>query len=89
MTHIDTAEMYGEVELMVAAAIQDSRDEVFLVDKVLPQNASARRTVLACARSLRRLATDRLDCYLLRWRGGHTRERSPSSRDRCQLRGNL
>jgi len=69
MTHIDTAEMYGEAELVVAAAIQDRREEVFLVDKVLPQNASARGTILACGRSLLRLATDRLDCYLLHWRG--------------------
>jgi diketogulonate reductase-like aldo/keto reductase len=69
MTHIDTAEMYGEAELVVAAAIRDRRDEVFLVDKVLPQNASARGTTLACRRSLLRLATDRLDCYLLHWRG--------------------
>jgi diketogulonate reductase-like aldo/keto reductase len=69
MTHIDTAEMYGEAELVVAAAIRDRREEVFLVDKVLPQNASARGTILACGRSLLRLATDRLDCYLLHWRG--------------------
>jgi diketogulonate reductase-like aldo/keto reductase len=74
MTHIDTAEMYGEAEPLVAAAVQDSREEVFLVDKVLPQNASARGTILACGRSLRRLATDRLDCYLLHWRGAYPLE---------------
>jgi diketogulonate reductase-like aldo/keto reductase len=74
MTHIDTAEMYGEAEPVVAAAIQDRRDEVFLVDKVLPQNASGRGTVLACGRSLLRLATDRLDCYLLHWRGAYPLE---------------
>jgi diketogulonate reductase-like aldo/keto reductase len=74
MTHIDTAEMYGEAELLVAAAIEDRREEVFLVDKVLPQNASARGTILACRRSLLRLATDRLDCYLLHWRGEYPLE---------------
>ena len=57
MTHIDTAEMYGEAEPVIAAAIEDRRDEVFLVDKVLPQHASARGTVLACQRSLLRLGT--------------------------------
>jgi diketogulonate reductase-like aldo/keto reductase len=69
MTHIDTAEMYGDAELVVAEAIADRRDEVFLVSKVLPSNASRRGTVTACERSLARLNTDRLDCYLLHWRG--------------------
>lgn len=69
MTHIDTAEMYGDAEQLVAEAIRGRREEVFLVDKVLPQNASAKGTILACERSLLRLATDRLDCYLLHWRG--------------------
>jgi len=69
MTHIDTAEMYGDAELVVADAIAGRRDEVFLVSKVLPSNASRRGTVIACERSLKRLKTDRLDCYLLHWRG--------------------
>src|SRR4051812_28105273 len=69
MTHIDTAEMYGDAELVVAEAIAGRRDDVFLVSKVLPSNASRRGTVTACERSLRRLKTDRLDCYLLHWRG--------------------
>ena len=69
MTHIDTAEMYGEAEPLVAEAIAGRRDEVFLVSKVLPQNASKARTIAACERSLSRLNTDRLDCYLLHWRG--------------------
>ena len=69
MTHIDTAEMYGDAEDVVAEAIAGRRDDVFLVSKVLPQNASRRGTVEACERSLRRLRTDRLDCYLLHWRG--------------------
>ena len=69
MTHIDTAEMYDDAELVVADAIQGRRDEVFLVSKVLPSNASKRGTIQACERSLQRLGTDRLDCYLLHWRG--------------------
>ena len=71
MTHIDTAEMYGDAELVVAEAIAGRRDEVFLVSKVLPSNASRRGTVTACERSLARLKTDRLDCYLLHWRGSY------------------
>jgi diketogulonate reductase-like aldo/keto reductase len=69
MTHIDTAEMYGNAEVLIAEAIRGRREEVFLVSKVLPQNASADGVVAACERSLSRLGTDRLDCYLLHWRG--------------------
>jgi len=69
MTHIDTAEMYGDAELVIAEAIAGRRDETFLVSKVLPGNASRRGTIAACERSLTRLKTDRLDCYLLHWRG--------------------
>src|SRR5471032_2581163 len=71
MTHIDTAEMYGDAELVVAEAIAGKRDEIFLVSKVLPSNASRRGTIVACERSLARLKTDRLDCYLLHWRGSY------------------
>ncbi len=73
MSHIDTAEMYGSgtVEELVAEAIVGRRDEVFLVSKVLPENASRSGTMAACERSLTRLQTDRLDCYLLHWRGRH------------------
>jgi len=71
MTHIDTAEMYGDAEPVVAEAIGGRRDHVFLVSKVLPSNASRRGTITACERSLTRLKTDRLDCYLLHWRGSH------------------
>ena len=72
MTHIDTAEMYGSgrAEEVVGEAIAGRRDEVFLVSKVLPNNASRRGTVAACEHSLKRLKTDHLDCYLLHWRGG-------------------
>ena len=69
MTHVDTAEMYGDAEEVVAEAISGRRDEVFLVSKVLPANASRHGTIAACERSLSRLRTDRLDCYLLHWRG--------------------
>ena len=71
MTHIDTAEMYGDAELVIAEAIAGRRDEIFLVSKVLPGNASRRGTITACERSLARLKTDRLDCYLLHWRGSY------------------
>jgi diketogulonate reductase-like aldo/keto reductase len=73
MKHIDTAEMYGSgaAEELVGAALQGRRDEVFLVSKVLPSNASRKGTINACEQSLRRLGTDRLDCYLLHWRGRH------------------
>jgi diketogulonate reductase-like aldo/keto reductase len=71
MTHIDTAEMYGDAELVIAEAIEGQRDNVFLVSKVLPSNASRRGTITACERSLKRLNTDRLDCYLLHWRGSY------------------
>jgi diketogulonate reductase-like aldo/keto reductase len=70
-THIDTAEMYGAgaAETIIAQAIAGRRDEVFLVSKVLPSNASKRGTLSACEKSMARLRTDRLDCYLLHWRG--------------------
>lgn len=74
MTHIDTAEMYGDAELVIADAIASRRDDVFLVSKVLPSNASRRGTITACERSLKRLKTDRLDCYLLHWRGSYLLE---------------
>jgi diketogulonate reductase-like aldo/keto reductase len=69
VNHIDTAELYGDAELIVGEAIKGRRDDVFLVSKVLPQNASRVGTRTACERSLKRLGTDHLDCYLLHWRG--------------------
>ena len=73
MTHIDTAELYGSgvAEEIVGEATAGRRDEIFLVSKVMPQNASRAGTIAACEKSLRRLKTDRLDCYLLHWRGRH------------------
>lgn len=71
MTLIDTAEMYadGGAEEVVGAAIAGRRDEVFLVSKFYPQNASRAKVPAACERSLQRLGTDRIDLYLLHWRG--------------------
>jgi diketogulonate reductase-like aldo/keto reductase len=71
-TLIDTAEMYGEgeAETITGDAIAGRRDGLFLVSKVLPQNASRKSTIAACERSLKRLGTDRIDLYLLHWRGG-------------------
>jgi diketogulonate reductase-like aldo/keto reductase len=71
MTHIDTAEMYGDAELVIAEAIAGKRDGLFLVSKVLPSNASRKGTIAACERSLKWLKTDYLDCYLLHWRGSY------------------
>ncbi|WP_294319404.1 aldo/keto reductase, partial [uncultured Sphingomonas sp.] len=71
MTLIDTAEMYGDgaAEVLVGEALGAVRDELFLVSKAYPQNASRHRLQAACEASLRRLGTDRLDLYLLHWRG--------------------
>ena len=79
LTHIDTAEMYGDgaAEKLIGKAIAGRRDDVFLVSKVLPSNGSASATVRACEQSLRRLGTERLDVYLLHWRG-----QTPLARDR-------
>src|SRR5215468_6994895 len=76
MSHVDTAEMYGSgrVEELVAEALGARRDELFLVSKVLPGNASKKGTIAACERSLRRLRTERLDLYLLHWPGEHPLE---------------
>jgi len=70
-TLIDTAEMYGEgrAEELIGEAITGRRDQVFLASKIYPHNASRQGAVLACERSLRRLKTDRVDLYLLHWRG--------------------
>jgi diketogulonate reductase-like aldo/keto reductase len=71
MTLVDTAEMYadGGAEALVGEAIAGRRDELFVVSKVLPENATTAGTVAACEHSLQRLGTDRLDLYLLHWRG--------------------
>ena len=76
ITLIDTAEMYGEggAERIVGEAIRDRRSDCYLVSKVLPSNASRRGTIDACQRSLERLRTDYIDCYLLHWAGRYPLE---------------
>jgi diketogulonate reductase-like aldo/keto reductase len=89
MTHIDTAEMYGDAELVIADALAGNRDELFLVSKVLPSNASRRGTITACERSLRRLKTDRLDCYLLHWRGSYALSETVAAFDELVQAGKI
>jgi diketogulonate reductase-like aldo/keto reductase len=90
MTHIDTAEMYGEAEPVIADAIAGlPREQLFLVSKVLPSNASRRGTVTACERSLRRLKTDHLDCYLLHWRGSYPFEETVAAFDALVAAGKI
>lgn len=91
MAHIDTAEMYGSgaAEEMVAEAIAGRRDEVFLVSKVLPNHASRNGTVAACDKSLARLKTDRLDCYLLHWRGRYPLEETIAAFEQLRHQGKI
>jgi diketogulonate reductase-like aldo/keto reductase len=91
MNHIDTAELYGAgaAEELIGDAIAGRRDEVFLVSKVLPQNASRLGTKIACERSLTHLKTDRLDCYLLHWRGPHSLEDTFAAFDALREEGKI
>jgi diketogulonate reductase-like aldo/keto reductase len=90
MTHIDTAEMYGDAELVIADAVAElPREKLFLVSKVLPSNASRRGTVTACERSLQRLKTDHLDCYLLHWRGSYPFEETVAAFDELVAAGKI
>lgn len=89
MTHIDTAEMYGDAELVVADAVEGRRDETFIVSKVLPSNASRRGTITACERSLKRLRTDRLDCYLMHWRGQYALSETVAAFDELVKAGKI
>lgn len=89
MTHIDTAEMYGSAEEVVAEAIARRRDRVFLVSKVLPGNASRRGTIAGCEKSLARLHTDRLDSYLLHWRSQHPLEETIAAFEQLQHEGKI
>jgi len=88
---IDTAEMYGDggAEEVVGEAIVGRRDEVFVVSKVYPHNASRRGTVAACERSLGRLRTDRIDLYLLHWRGTHPLSESVEAFERLKAAGKI
>jgi diketogulonate reductase-like aldo/keto reductase len=89
MTHIDTAELYGSgaAEELVAKAIAGRRNEVFLVSKVLPNHASRTGVIAACEASLARLGTDRLDCYLLHWRGAYPLHETVAGFEELQRQG--
>ena len=91
MTLIDTAEMYGEggSEKVTGQAIAGRRDEVFLFSKVYPWNASRKGVVEACERSLARLKTDRLDLYLLHWRGEHPLEETVAGFEELRRAGKI
>ncbi len=91
MTLIDTAEMYGEgaSEELVGAAIARRRQDVFLVSKVYPHHATREGVIAACERSLRRLRTDRLDLYLLHWRGPHRLEQTIRGFEDLQRAGKI
>ncbi|WP_321446719.1 aldo/keto reductase [uncultured Cohaesibacter sp.] len=91
MTLIDTAEMYGsgKSESVVGEAIAPIRDDVFLVSKVLPFNASHEGTLQACEASLSRLGTDRLDLYLLHWPGPHPLEETIAAFEELQQAGKI
>ncbi|WJH40257.1 aldo/keto reductase [Aliirhizobium terrae] len=91
LTLIDTAEMYAEggAEVITGEAIAGRRDEVFLVSKVYPHNASHRGVIEACERSLRRLKTDRIDLYLLHWRGPHPLEETVAGFEELQAAGKI
>ena len=91
LTLLDTAEMYadGVAEEITGEAIRGRRDEVFLVSKVLPSHASHEQTVRAAERSLKRLGTDRIDLYLLHWRGGYGLDDTISGFDALQKAGKI
>jgi diketogulonate reductase-like aldo/keto reductase len=91
MTLIDTAEMYAEggAEEVVAEAVKGRRDEVFIVSKVYPHNASKSGAIAACERSLKRLKVDRIDLYLLHWRGSHPLAETVSAFERLKGDGKI
>jgi diketogulonate reductase-like aldo/keto reductase len=91
ITLIDTAEMYGNgvAEEIVAQAMGGNRDRLFIVSKVLPYNASRQGTIEACERSLKRLKTDRIDLYLLHWRGSHPFAETLAGFERLQRDGKI
>ncbi|HEY8289485.1 MAG TPA: aldo/keto reductase, partial [Acetobacteraceae bacterium] len=91
MTLIDTAEMYGNggAEQVVAQAVAGQRDKVFIVSKVYPQNASRAGIPAACDRSLKRLGTDRIDLYLLHWRGSYPLAETVEAFERLKTAGKI
>ena len=91
MTLIDTAEMYGNggAEEVVAEAAAGQRDKLFIVSKVYPHNASRDGTQAACERSLKRLRTDRIDLYLLHWRGSHPLAETVAAFEKLRAEGKI
>ena len=91
MTLLDTAEMYGNggAEEVVAQAIAGQRDKLFIVSKVYPHNASRSGTPAACERSLKRLRTDRIDLYLLHWRGSHPLSETVEAFEKLKAAGKI
>ncbi len=91
MTLIDTAEMYGNgaAEELVAEATQGQRDKLFVVSKVYPHNASRSGVPAACERSLQRLRTDRIDLYLLHWRGSHPLNETVEAFEKLRAEGKI
>lgn len=91
LTLIDTAEMYGEgaAEEIVGQAIEGRRQDLFLVSKVYPWNASREGTIAACERSLRRMKTDHIDLYLLHWRGEHSLEETVGAFEELRRQGKI
>jgi diketogulonate reductase-like aldo/keto reductase len=91
MTLIDTAEMYGNggAEEVVAEAVEGQRDKLFIVSKVYPHNASKSGVPAACERSLKRLRTDRIDLYLLHWRGSHPLAETVEAFERLREAGKI
>ncbi|HEV8248044.1 MAG TPA: aldo/keto reductase, partial [Polyangiaceae bacterium] len=91
MTHVDTAELYGSgrVEELVGEAIEGRRDELFLVSKIMPDHATRRGTITSCEKTLKRLRTDRLDCYLIHWPGPHPLEDSIAGFEELRQNGKI
>jgi diketogulonate reductase-like aldo/keto reductase len=91
MTLVDTAEMYGdgESEKLIAEALGSLREDIFIVSKVYPHNGSERGVQAACERSLKRLKTDRIDLYLLHWRGGEDLEGAVAGFEKLKRDGKI
>jgi diketogulonate reductase-like aldo/keto reductase len=91
LRHLDTAEMYGDgrAEELLGEALQGCRDQIFVVSKVLPKNATYDGTIAACERSLKHLRTDRLDCYLLHWPSSHPLEETVRAFDALEQAGKI
>ena len=90
MLHVDTAEYYGSaVEGLVGDAIADRREQVFLVSKIMPNDATRRGTVRTCEKDLKRIGTDYLDCYLIHWPGSHPLEDSIAGLEELREAGKI